>query len=59
MAMTYEFYIESKDREPRFVPVMCESELELEHQARTILAQEHATSVEVRRLGEHLFTLVS
>lgn len=58
MLTTYEFYIAQKDSPPRFVPVLCASELELMRRAREMLAQEGAAFVEVRRGGEVLLRLV-
>lgn len=59
MLTTYEFYVAKKDSPPRFVPVLCGSELELMRHAREMLAQEAAEFVEVRRGGEVLLRLVS
>lgn len=58
MLTTYEFYVAQKDSAPRFVPVLCASELELMRHAREMLAQEAAEFVEVRRGGEVLLRLV-
>lgn len=59
MLTTYEFYVADEPREPRFVPVLCESERDLVRRARELLAQEHADFVEVRRGGAVLFRLVN
>lgn len=59
MLTTYEFYVADEPREPRFVPVACESERELVGRARELLAKEHADFVEVRRQGAVLFRLMS
>ena len=60
MLTTYEFYVaETPGAEPRFVPVLCESERDLVRRARELLAQENAESVEVRQAGKLLFKLVT
>ncbi|HEY0649330.1 hypothetical protein [Phenylobacterium sp.] len=58
MLTTYEFYVAQADgAEPRFVPVLCESERELVRRARELLGEKNAAFVEVRRAGQPLFRL--
>ncbi len=57
---TYELYLRREESEtPRFEPLACYSDYEAMAAARQLLNAQQSGSIEVRRLGEHLFTLTA
>lgn len=57
MHQTYELYVQPPEGPAVFEPLTCASERDLLALVRRVLAERAAAAVEVRRHGEHLFTL--
>ena len=57
MLQTYELFLETLQGERRFEPVTCATTAEALRRARLLLDGEELAAIEVRRAGEHLFTL--
>ncbi|RAK52596.1 hypothetical protein [Phenylobacterium deserti] len=57
MLQTYELFLETPQGERRFEPVTCATPAEALRKARLRLEDGELAAIEVRRAGEHLFTL--
>jgi len=54
---TYELYLSDGVGPPRFEPLTCPPEADVFTVVRRMLAERKLSSIEVRRLGTHLFTV--
>ncbi len=54
---TYELYLTNHQGETRFEPLTCAPTTDVHGQVRQLLADRDMASIEVRRGGEHQFTI--